>query len=222
MHKIELNNVTIISVSCIRVDSSLKAIKKSMEGIDFYASKLITNENITDDEVDIIKIPKLDYEEYNKFIVYELYKYIDSDYALIVQDDGYVINPDKWTNDFLNYDYIGAPWALPSPNDLISFRDPFGNISRVGNGGFSLRSKKLLSLSTTLNIQWTPYYGYYNEDGFFTVYNKHLFEREGCRFAPIDVAAQFSQEVEIPEVIGITPFGYHGKWSKFYVKLGDE
>ena len=216
---IELNNVTIVSVSCVRVDVSLKAIKKSMEGIKFGASKLITNEDIPDNDVEIIKIPKLDYEEYNKFIVYDLYKYIDTDYVLIVQDDGYVIHPEKWINEFLDYDYIGAPWALPSWEDKISFRDPFGNIVRVGNGGFSLRSKKLLNLPTKLNLEWRSYHGYYNEDGFFVVYNRHLFEKEGCKFATIEIAAKFSQESEIPEIQGIIPFGYHGKWNKYHVKL---
>jgi hypothetical protein len=209
-------NITIVSVSCIRVIDSLNAIKKSMEGINFSESKLITSENIEDSTVEIYKIPNLDYEGYNKFIVYELYKYIDTEYCLIVQDDGYVINPDKWMPNFLDYDYIGAPWALP--NDDFSCKDPFGNLIRVGNGGFSLRSRKLLSLPTKLNLEWKSYFGYYNEDGFFTCHNRHLFEAEGCVYAPLDVSKYFSHEAEIPEIQGIIPFGFHGKWSKYYKK----
>ncbi len=88
---INLSNVTLISVSCVRVQETIEAIKKSMEGIIFGKCKLITNEDINDDKIEIYKIEKLDYEGYNKFIVYNLYKYIDTDYALIIQDDGYVI-----------------------------------------------------------------------------------------------------------------------------------
>lgn len=214
---IDLKNVTIVSVACLRVPETIKAIHKSMCGINFGASKLLTSEDFTDDIIEIIKIDRLDYENYNRFVVFELYKYIDTDYALIVQDDGYVINPEMWRDEFFNYDYIGAPWMLPPPNDSISFRDPFGNIMRVGNGGFSFRTKKLLEMPTKLNLEWRSYYGYFNEDGFFTCHNRHLIEAQGCVYAPIDVAKYFSHEAEIPEIQGITPFGFHGKWSKYNV-----
>ena len=54
---------------------------------------------------------------------------------LIIQHDGFILNHKAWDNEFLNYDYIGAPvyWM---GNKLIE----------VGNGGFSLRSKKLLKI----------------------------------------------------------------------------
>ena len=31
---------------------------------------------------------------------------------LIVQDDGFIINKNLWDEEFLSYDYIGAPWPL--------------------------------------------------------------------------------------------------------------
>lgn len=214
---INLENITLVSVACVRVSETVDAIKKSSLGIKFNEIKLFTNENISSSLFDVVKINNLDYEGYNKFIVYELYKYINTDYVLIIQDDGYIINPEKWKDDFLKYDYIGAPWPLPSDN--FSFRDVYGNIVRVGNGGFSLRTKKLLSLPTQLKIEWRPYYGFYNEDGFFTCHNRHILEENGCRFAPLDVAKYFSHESEIPEIQGIDPFGFHGKWSKYINNL---
>jgi hypothetical protein len=66
------------------------------------------------------------------FVLHELHHYIDSDFVLLVEWDGYIINPTAWTNEFLNFDYIGAVWG--------HHKDGF----RVGNGGFSLRSRKLL------------------------------------------------------------------------------
>ena len=30
--------------------------------------------------------------------------------AMLIHSDGYVINPSAWRDDFLDYDYIGAPW----------------------------------------------------------------------------------------------------------------
>jgi hypothetical protein len=146
----ELYNVTIISVTGVRGKQTLRAIEYSTEKIKFKYKKLLTPENLKSSDVEIIKINPISLEEYSKFIVYDLYKYIDTDYALIIQEDGFIINPDCWTDDFLNYDYIGAPWILPL--DDFSYRDAFGNIVRVGNGGFSLRSKKLLSIADELNI----------------------------------------------------------------------
>lgn len=211
---IELKNITLVSVACVRVKETIDALLKSCSDIKFGSVKLFTHEDVDNSNFEVVKIENLDYEKYNKFIVYELHKYLDTDYVLIVQDDGYVINTEKWSDEFLKYDYIGAPWPLPS--DSFSFRDIYGNIVRVGNGGFSLRTKKLLSLPTQLKIEWRSYYGFYNEDGFFTCHNRHLFESQGCQYAPIDVAKHFSQESDIPEVQGIIPFGFHGKWSKYY------
>ena len=210
-----LNNVTLIAVACIRVEETIKALKYSMRDLDFGAVKLLTSADIQDDIVEIIKIDNLNYEGYNKFVVYELDKYVNTSHALLIQDDGYVINPHLWHDNFLLYDYIGAPWAYPT--DDFSFRDPFGKIIRVGNGGFSLRSKKLLSIPYNLDLEWKSYFGYFNEDGFIAVHNRHIFEAEGCIYAPIEVAKHFSHESDIVENVGITPFGFHGKWSKYRV-----
>ena len=223
MEKLKLENITIVSVACIRVSDTLKALKYSSKSIDFGSVKLLTNEDIIDDKVEIIKIDKLDYENYNRFIVYDLHKYIDTDYALIIQDDGFIINPDSWDERFLNYDYIGAPFPIPNPQDKISYRDPFGNLQRVGNGGFTLRSKKILSLASELDLEWKSYFDHYNEDGFFACHNRHLYEENGCVYAPIDIAAKFSHEKEVLETKGIIPFGFHGKNSlKKYKHLLNE
>jgi hypothetical protein len=206
---IKLDDVTLISVACVRVERTLKALKFSKKNIEFGSVKLLTNETITDDEIEIIKIEKLDYEGYNKFIIYDLHKFVNTNFVLIIQDDGFVVNPKKWNDVFLNYDYIGAPWPLPK--DTFSYRDKFGNLVRVGNGGFSLRSKKLLSLAEKLKLEWKDFYGFYNEDGFITCHNRHFYEENGCVFAPIEIASLFSHETEIPETQGIIPFGFHGK-----------
>jgi len=207
--RLELPNVTLISVTSVKVPETIKSIEKSCEKIKFGDVKLLTSEQVSSENFKVIEIPAIDYEGYSKFIVYELHNYIDTEFALIIQHDGFVTSPDKWDNKFTEYDYIGAPWPLPTDN--FSYRDPFGNLIRVGNGGFSLRSKKILQLPTELNLEWRSYFGYYNEDGFFTCHNRHIFEEHGCVFAPIDVAKYFSHENRIPEIEGITPFGFHRK-----------
>ena len=213
---VELNNVTLVSVTSINVDRTIRALNYSITSLRFKEVVLFTDKDVTPNGIKVVKIDPIDYIGYSKFIIYELYKHINTDYVIIIQDDGFIINPNKWDFDFLNYDYIGAPFPIPLENDKISYRDPFGNLQRVGNGGFSLRSKKILSLATELNLEWKPYFGYWNEDGFFSCHNRHIYENNGCKYAPIDVAVKFSHENKIPETEGIIPFGFHGKTNKNY------
>ena len=206
----ELPNVTLVCVTSVNVQRAIKALQYSVKNIEFKNVLLLTSEECVLDNIDVIKInPILNTDEYSKFIVYELHKYINTEFALIIQEDGFVVNAEQWDGLFLEYDYIGAPW--PIPEDDFSFKDSYGNLQRVGNGGFSLRSKKLLRLASELDLEWKSYFGFYNEDGFFCCHNKHIYEANGCKFAPIDVASKFSFETPIPENNGILTFGFHGK-----------
>jgi hypothetical protein len=213
---VTLNNVTLVSVTSVNAERAAQALHYSMREINFSRVLLFTDKDINTNGITTIKIDKLDYIGYSYFITYELHKYIETDHVLIIQDDGFVVNPDKWNNEFLNFDYIGAPFPVPQQNDSVSYRDPFGQLIRVGNGGFSLRTKKLLSLPTILNLEWKPYFGFYNEDGFFAVHNRHIFEENGCVFAPIEIASEFSHEHDVEETKNKIPFGFHGKHSKYY------
>jgi len=214
-----LNNITLLCMSSVSVDYSVKALLKSSEKINFADIKLISHEHPTNlnDKIKFCYIDKINsLDDYSYKMIYELDKYVDTDYALVIQSDGYVINPNSWRDDFLNYDYIGAPFPLPK--DDFSYRDSNNNIFRVGNGGFSLRSKKLIELPNKLKLEWKSFHGYYNEDGFICGMYKNIYENNGMKFAPLDIAKYFSHEIEIPEIKDINPFGFHGKFSKYYNK----
>jgi hypothetical protein len=209
-----LNDVTLISMTSVDIDRTIRALEYSAREIKFKSIKLITDKRVSHTNIEVCYIKEMkSIDDYSFNIVYNLKNYVDTDYVLIIQSDGFVINPKSWRNDFFDYDYIGAPWPLPSDN--FSFRDIFGNIVRVGNGGFSFRSKKLIELPSKLNLEWKPYFGFYNEDGFFTCHNRHILEEQGCLFAPLDVAKYFSIESELPENLEINPFGFHSKWLKY-------
>jgi hypothetical protein len=215
-NKIQLNNITLVLMSSVKIEESIKALEYSCKGINFGSVKLISDikpdnlpEYITWEYIN--KINNID--EWNYSIIYKLGNYINTEFAILIHDDGYIINPSSWREEFLNYDYIGAPFPLP--NDNFSFRDINNDLIRVGNS-VSLRSKKLIDLPNKLNLEWKSYDGgYYNEDGFICCHNRHHYENDGCIFAPIDVAKYFSHETEIPEINNINPFGFHGKYSKY-------
>ena len=194
MEKLKLPNVTLVCLTNKDFARHKHAIDKSCEGIDFGAVKLIWDEKC--DSID----------EWNRKIIYELHNYIDTDFALLIHADGYVIDPKAWKEAFLDYDYVGAPWPLPQ--DDYSYRTPEGEIIRVGNS-VSIRSKRLMSLPSRLGLEWKSYHGNTNEDGFLCVHNRKILEENGCRFAPLEVAKHFSKEHEIPENAGLETFAFH-------------
>jgi hypothetical protein len=212
---LKLENVTLVSVSSVEIERTVKALEYSSKDIEFAEILFLTDKEVEHESIKVIKIDSIDYIQYSEFIIYKLHKYINTDYVLIVQNDGFVINADMWDDEFFEYDYIGAPFPIPKEGDDISYRSPFGELIRVGNGGFSLRSKRILELASELGLEWKSYYNFWNEDGFFAVHNRHIYEEHGCVFAPIEVAAKFSHEQPVKETANIKPFGFHGKGSKY-------
>jgi len=216
---LKLPDVTILALGSTQVKENLMSLKLSTRKIDFGAVKFISHEEPdkmpTGIQFEKIKdFGKINFKQYSEYCIYKLIEHVDTDYMLLVQPDGFVINPEMWSDDFLEWDYIGAVW--PFRND--AFIDPFGNHQRVGNGGFTLRSRKVLEVPQIEDIPFEvnegTFYkhmnaGAYNEDGNICVHNRHLFKKHGVKFAPIDVAVRFSQELSVPEAAGIKPFGFH-------------
>jgi len=219
VRKIDLPDVTLMLVTSVRLKEAVWALKYSSKGIRFHSVKLLTDKDVLEAGIETVKIPRLDYDGYSRFIIYELHKYFETPFVLLIQDDGYVVHPGAWDEDFLRYDYIGAPWPIPEPDD-VAYRDKDGNIRRVGNGGFSLRSHRLCRLASELDLPWDPYHGNFHEDGFICTKNVGVYEAHGCRIAPVNVAVRFSQETIIPEASGVKPFGFHGKYSRYNRRWG--
>ena len=210
--KLQLPNVTLVAVSSVKIYETIKAMKYSMRGIDFGDAIFITDRKPLGLPSDIHyrhceKIDGID--KFNHFMVYELAPYIQTDFILLVHYDGFVIHPEKWSDEFLKYDYVGSPWPLPT-NDY-AYRDSKGNICRVGNS-VSLRSRRLLAYPSGHQLPWVPVDdGFYNEDIFLCCHSKNQMEADGLVFAPLEVAVRFGREHPLPENEGVEPFLFH-KW----------
>lgn len=212
----QLPQVSLVAVTSVKIYETIKALQYSMQGIDFGEVVLVTHhkplflpKGITCKYTQ--KLTNIDMFNYK--MVYELADYIDTDYMLLVHYDGFVVHPESWRDEFLNYDYIGSPWPLPT-SEHTTYYDANGNLCRVGNS-VSLRSKKLLAFPKRAGLEWKPASdGFYNEDIFLCCMNKHLIEAAGMKIAPIEVARFFGHEHPLPETEGIEPFLFHKWWGR--------
>ena len=206
---LELPNVTLAILTSVGIEPSIAALQHSCRGINWGNVKFISHERPENlpSEVEFSQCPRMNnIDDWNKASIYELPKHIDTEFLMLIHADGFVVNPESWRDEFLDYDYIGAPWPLPS--DDFSFKDIKGDVIRVGNS-VSLRSKKLLNVPIDRNLEWKSFHGYYNEDGYICVNYRHEYLDAGCNYADINVAKYFSHETMIPEVQGILPFAFH-------------
>lgn len=191
---LKLPQITLIALTNKDFEGHKKALDKSCEGIEFGATKIIWDESIKS------------IDDWNYKVLYELWRYVRTDYAILFHADGHVINPDMWRDEFLKYDFVGAPFPLPRWKG--EFEDEEGNVVRVGNS-VSLRSLRLMNAPWNFDLEWKSYYGNTNEDGFLCCHNRRKLEKEGMKFAPLEVAKHFSKEHEIPENKGIKTFAFH-------------
>jgi hypothetical protein len=153
-------NITIVSIDGRLGDclGAQYAIRKSAQELPGAKQLLITAAKPSHllDGIKHQKIQPLSYFEYAVFVLYCLYQHVDTEYALIVQEDGWVLNGKNWVNTFFEYDYIGAPihFALVSHKGKSQYFRQFQwtqfvgkpgfDIQFVQNGGFSLRSHRFL------------------------------------------------------------------------------
>lgn len=209
---LELSNVTLAAVSSINLQQTRKALEYSCRNIQFGDAVFFSHKRPwgMSDKIRWEAIePMNDIKAYNRFLLYELWKYIRTDYVLINHYDGFVVHPELWDSRYLDYDYIGAPW--PAENCPAERMDESGQICRVGNG-VSLRSRRLLEFMDKYQIPFEPYEGSYSEDILLCVKNRRRLEENGLKIAPLDLAAGFSHENDITERDGAAPtFMFHDR-----------
>lgn len=137
-----------------------------------------------------IKIIKLNYNNlsinnYNELLAStEFWNLFIGEKILIYQEDTCIFGNN--INDFIQWDYIGAPWI----------KDDNNNSLHVGNGGFSLRSKKcMIDVINKINIKNAQYNKSYSdippEDVYFS---KVMIDYNLGKVADFDNAYKFSSE----------------------------
>jgi len=205
-----------------KCDIHLRIISALKKHIKFNSFKFAVNKNIKSDLVEIIKIPKItDSYEYSKFILLDLPDMIDSEFCMIIHADGFPINFNLWDENFIKYDYIGAPWGMGVNGSGVYPHHYHRGLVEGGNGGFSIRSKKLMKLIREIpdnflhlgkSIRERCRDKSLHEDGFICYELRSWLKQNGCAFAPYDLAKKFSLETSLedgPNDIEKV-FGFHG------------
>ena len=128
-----------------------------------------------------------------RFCAFEISKPVHTSHILFVEWDAGIFDPEMWNPEFLNYDFVGAPWW---------WNDDF----TVGNGGFSLRSKRLIDHLAEHRDKY-PVVNSTSDDTLCRVYRTTL-EKEGFRWAPPELALDFAFET-VRRSTESRHFGYH-------------
>jgi len=213
-----LQNVVLACVDCVDPDLAVAAMRTG-DGLPFMQRLLLSDEcpDSLPANIDFVETPRIGtVEDYNRFMLHDFHRYVsdrfmegDVTHVLTLQTDGFILRPELWRDEWLQYDYLGAPW----PAGL-----PWCEFSRVGNSGFCLRSKRLLQATPKLAEDWLRYDptpGAVDcHDDILTCWHLHgILTEAGMKFAPLEVAARFSFEQpcgDCPQSIGAV-FGFHGR-----------
>ena len=180
-----LPQVTMIAITDRDYGNTIDAIIKSLKLIKPARTILFADVYFENPLFECIVIePLRSARKYNEFVTWQLGKYpIDTSHILLIQYDGFVLNASAWTDEFLEYDYIGAPWCYTDGRN-------------VGNGGFSMRSKRLhdvLSTDPTIEL------GSPEDEIICRYYRNYLEKTHGIKYAPEALAHRFSYEMHPPK-----------------------
>jgi len=210
---LNLPQVTLCCVDGKNHAMALRALEHSRRDIRFAHTVFLTDAvpsgMTVSPGIDVIPVgPIKSHEAYSRIVLKELLPHIATTHVLLTQWDGYVVQPDAWTDSFLDCDYIGAPWP-----------DGRGGFA-VGNGGFSLRSRRLLDV---LRSDSFPLLTDAEDVTICSYLRPRLESHFGIRFGEVPLAKRFSFEIDASDVIyGKSTFGFHGVFNFFLVESDQE
>jgi hypothetical protein len=214
--KLKLPNVTAVCMQgygpekdmlyknvCDRLRMALPYMLRFFE---FKEIILIAPEDLNIEGITYHHTKPLTYNEYQSWRLHQMSDYVDTEFCLMFQDDGFPLNPDMWRDEFFEYDYVGAPIT----KDMgILYKEEM-----IGGGGFTLNSKRLLEF--TKKIPQPNEYGFYvNEDTSIAVAYRDEIVSLGMKICPHTIARHFSIQNPIDDQVSLyNTFGFHGRDQK--------
>lgn len=193
-----MKDVTVVVIDFLTYELSKRAVEITLRNFDPKEIVVISDREFIPGARTVIRKPVSGMPEYANLMLKGVAEHVNTTHALYVQWDGIATNPELWTDEFLKYDYIGAPWPW-QPEGV-----------NIGNGGFSLRSKKLLDIcANDSRINLTPAEPI-AEDNIIGQHNRSYLEQTySITFPSTALAKQFSYELGDSH----DSFGFHGLWN---------
>jgi hypothetical protein len=215
-----MKTISVTVIDTLNYTPSIKALRKTLDTLGdkitsvYWFSDIPFPEPINT-KVFWTKIPKITSynDDYGNITLKICPVVCIEDFNLIIHSDGFAVNRDAWTDEFFEYDYIGATWQD----------------GRVGNGGFCLRSRKLYNALNKMNVNYAteqfgdmihnPDYhvitnGQYlipEDNVICKIYRNELETKYGIKFAPPHIANRFSVEHNYNHEWVGRSLGFHGK-----------
>jgi predicted O-methyltransferase YrrM len=181
--KLRLPDVTLVMIDTQCHELARLAMEDSLRDVEFGDAVIFSDESIKVAGARWVKVPKWpNIAKCSHFMWYELPDHIETKWAINIQWDSWIVDVDCWTDEFLQYDYVGAPWWY---DDNLN----------VGNG-CALRSRSLMRFLQT-NTEKFPLSVSQEDHLIGRVYRPAL-EQAGFRWAPETLASRFSIECTRP------------------------
>ena len=195
--RLSLPGVTLCAATSVNRAATLAALQRCLDHADFADCLLLSDQAPAEVQARIRHVPIAPLRssaDYSRFMLSGLADHVATEHVLVVQWDGFIVDPGAWSDDFLAFDYVGAPWP-----HFIDGHD-------VGNGGFSLRSRRLLEACRSAD-----FVAHCPEDVAIGRTNRDMLEQHyGIRFADIATASRFAFERTAPQGAS---FGFHGAFN---------
>jgi predicted O-methyltransferase YrrM len=181
--KLRLPDVTLVMIDTQCHELARLAMEDSLRDIEFGDAVIFSDQPIEVAGARWVKVPKWpNIAECSYFMWYELPDHIETKWAINIQWDSWITDPGCWTDEFLQYDYVGAPWWY---DDNLN----------VGNG-CALRSRSLMRFLQG-NKERFPL-SISQEDHLIGRVYRGALEEAGFKWPPETLASRFSLECTRP------------------------
>jgi hypothetical protein len=212
-----MKSITIVAIAGNKIEEHVAAIERTKWHVPYPCETLLISPQPSVSKIRHIHMEDFGtdkskyFNQIGEITLRNLASYINTEFCILVQTDGYAVNKNAWTDEFFDWDYIGAPWPIW---ELLTLRGSM--FHRVGSGGFCLRSHKFLDASVnspsicTAGPKSARFAG---EDVSTPRIHYKYFENLGCRFAPTPIALKWCIEHSLEDYPHWKPsdsFGHHG------------
>lgn len=204
--KLKLPNVTLVMIETLEHELARLAVNECMNKAEFAEILIFTDKPsyffMAENNVRFIDVPCWPNKiGWSKSSWYDVPPHLHTSHALYIQWDSWIWDPECWTDDFLQFDLIGAPW-------------PWHPDRKVGNLGFGMRSTQLARFMLK-NRERFPCSSELDDDLLCRKYRLDL-EDAGFVWAPESLAERFAFECAEPD-LERKHFGFHACQNFKYV-----